>query len=102
MRTMKTVEVPAKPATTKEVVDKVLCDLCGCDVNRDWNGMSSYEFNEVEVEITVKHKDGANYPEGGSGTETIIDVCPECFRGKLVPWVESYGHAKIETEDWDW
>jgi len=102
MKYMKTVEVPAKPATTKEVVDKVLCDLCGKDVNRDLVGASSYEFDEVTVEIEVKRREGENYPEGGSGTETIIDVCPECFRGKLVPWVESHGHAKIETKDWDW
>ena len=99
MKTMKTVDVPAVPATTKEVVDKVLCDLC---VNRDYNGMSSYEFDEVEVEIIVKRREGANYPEGGSGTETVIDVCPGCFKAKLVPWVLSHGKTNIVTEDWDW
>lgn len=102
MQIMKTVEVPAKPATTKEVVDKVLCDLCGQDVNRDWNGRSSYEFDDVTVEIEIKRREGTNYPEGGDGTEVVIDVCPDCFVKKLVPWVESHGHTKIETSEWDW
>jgi hypothetical protein len=102
MRHMKTVDVPAVPATTKEVVDKVTCDICGKDANRDSWGSSSYEFDEVEVEITVKRREGENYPEGGSGTEAVIDVCPDCFVKKLVPWVESHGHAKIETSEWDW
>jgi hypothetical protein len=102
MRTMKTVEVAAKPATTREEVDKVFCDLCGKDANRDWQGRSSYEFDDVEVEIEVKRKEGTNYPEGGNGTEVVIDVCPDCFVKKLVPWVESHGHAKIEITEWDW
>lgn len=100
MKYMKTVDVPAVPATTKEVVDKVLCDVCGCDVNRDWNGRSSYEFDDVEVEITVKRREGESYPEGAWGTEVVIDICPDCFVKKLVPWVESHGHAKIETTEW--
>lgn len=102
MQHMKTVEVPAVPATTKEVVDKVTCDICGQDANRDSWGSSSYQIDEIEVEITVKRREGENYPEGGSGTEVVIDVCPDCFVKKLVPWVESHGHAKIETSEWDW
>jgi len=102
MRHMKTVVVPAKPATTKEVVDHVTCDICGKAANRyDW-GTGSYQIDDIDVSIEVKRREGESYPEGGSGTEVVIDVCPDCFVKKLVPWVESHGHAKIETTEWDW
>lgn len=76
------------------------CDLCGALAKRgNWES-SSYEVNEVEVEVTVRQKDGYTYPEGGSGTEIVVDICPECFKGKLVPFLRSEG-AKIEEQEWD-
>lgn len=89
MKHMKTVEVPA---TTKEVVDRVTCDLCGAVIN-----VRGYDVDEVEV----RHKTGSNYPEGGSGDETSVDMCGECFDEKLVPWLRSQG-VEPRTEDWGW
>lgn len=87
MKHMKTVEIPA---TTIEVVHFVICDLCGAKIEE-----SSYDVDEVEV----RHKTGDNYPEGGSGEETSIDMCGKCFDEKLVPWLRSQGAAP-RTEDW--
>lgn len=89
MKHMKTVEVPA---TTREEVDFVTCDLCGAKIEG-----RGYDVDEVEV----RHKTGSNYPEGGSGDETAVDMCGKCFDEKLVPWLRSQG-AEPRTEDWDW
>lgn len=90
MRHMKTIEVPA---TTREIVDFVTCDICGEKINRS----DGYEVNEIEV----RHKTGTSYPECGSGEETSVDMCGKCFDEKLVPWLRSQG-AEPRTEEWDW
>ena len=53
----------------------------------DWSKELHYEVKETEIRL----KTGSNYPEGGSGEETTIDICPECFTEKLIPWVKSQG-----------
>lgn len=89
MKHMKTIEVPA---TTREIVDSVTCDLCDVTIESP-----QYGINEIEV----CHKTGSSYPEGRSGTETTIDMCGKCFDEKLVPWLRSQG-VKPRTEDWSW
>ena len=98
MKKYKTVHVPA---TTRQVLENRKCDLCGKESTRaDWDA-DIYEVNETEVKVIIRHKSGENYPEGGSGEEYEIDICPDCFVGKLVPWLKSEG-AKIESSEWDW
>lgn len=86
----------------KEVTIKVerKCDLCGFMGDDDWDG-GSYEVNETEISVTITQKDGDNFPSGGSGTKYEIDLCPDCFKDRLVPWLRSEG-ADIKQEDWYW
>ena len=90
MKHLKTIPVPA---TTREVLDHVSCDLCGAKIANNHN----YEVHEVEV----RHKTGVSYPDGGSGEETSVDMCGKCFDEKLVPWLRSQG-AEPQSKDWDW
>lgn len=77
------------------------CDLCGFKAkSEDW-GSSRYNVNETDIQVTCKQKDGNSWPEGGSGYEYEIDLCPSCFKNKLVPWLQSQG-ANIQQIDWDW
>ena len=89
MKHMKTVSVPA---STREIVEFVSCDLCGAKIK-------SKDFDVDEVE--VRHKTGCSYPEGGSGEEVSVDMCGKCFDGKLVPWLRSQG-VEPNTREWDW
>jgi hypothetical protein len=89
MKHMKTVRVPA---TTKDYVDFVTCDLCGARIKDE-----QYVIDEVEV----RHRAGTNYPEGGNGTEISVDVCGKCFDEKLIPWLKSQG-AEPHVEEWDY
>jgi len=89
-------------AVERRVCVSITCDLChrtqeGTD---RWEA-AMYEINETQVQITVLQKEGSSYPDGGSGDEVVIDICPECFKGKLIPWVESHG-TRVERKDWDW
>lgn len=87
-----------KPVERTRLVETT-CDVCGAVAKRGNCGSSSYDVDEVEVEVTVRQKDGSSYPEGGSGTEIVVDICPACFKDKLVPFLRSQG-ADIEEREW--
>ena len=98
MKLYKTVDVPV---TTREVLTKRKCDLCGLESKySDWKS-GKYEVAETEIKITMTQKEGSNYPEGGSGTEYEIDLCPKCFKERLIPWLKSEG-VVVKEEEWDW
>lgn len=90
MKHLKTIQIPA---TTREVVDHVSCDLCGAKISQN--------LDYVVEEVEVRHKTGAAYPDGGSGEETSVDMCGKCFDEKLVPWLRSQG-AKPCAKDWEY
>ncbi len=65
-----------------------------------WGGVRAYwesgyyETNDTKVEVTVHAKKGMSYPDGDSwGHEYLVDICPKCFREKLVPWLNSQVQA---------
>ena len=96
---MRKFETTTKLVESTNLVETT-CDLCGA-VAKQGNWESSvYEVNEVEVEVTVRRKDGVSYPEGGWGTALEVDICPKCFNDKLVPFLRSQG-ANIEEREWD-
>jgi len=81
----------------KEVFQKMFCDLCKKETASHSWGDGMYHDNQV----TIEHRWGTNYPDGGIGREIKIDLCPECFDNKLVPWLKSQGVCISESE-WDW
>lgn len=89
MKHMKTVSVAAHE---KQVEDRVTCDLCGAEIRE-----KLYSAEEV----TVCHRTGDSYPEGGSGTEVDVDMCGPCFDTKLVPWLRSIGVEPV-ARNWSW
>ncbi len=86
-----------RPARTVTETDYVQCDLCGAKTGvREWADCS-FDVNEVNV----SHSEGSSYPDGGNRTETILDICPECFKKKLIPWFVSQGGTP-RTEERDY
>jgi hypothetical protein len=91
------------PARNDEYCIKQTCDLCGAEALSpdNWSDHSTWDnLNETEIDVTVRQKNGSSYPEGGSGTKFEVDVCPKCFKEKLVPWLRSQG-AQVEEKEWD-
>ena len=96
MKVMKTKQIPAK---TEQVLDHVKCELCPRTM-KDWNNnwaTVTYDVDRIEVCSTV----GENYPEGGHATDTILDICPDCFKTKLIPWFKAQGGTP-RTEEHDY
>lgn len=96
---MRTYEIKTETVERTTLV-KTTCDLCGKEATRGGGESSFYEVNETEVEVTVRQKDGRSYPDNGSGTKVNFDICPDCFKNKLIPFLESQG-AKVERTEWD-
>ena len=82
---------------------KRTCDLCGQESEQlneeNWDARG-YDINETRITVKITQKEGSAYPEGGSGTKYDIDLCPDCFKDRLIPWLISQG-AKIKQEEWD-
>jgi hypothetical protein len=77
------------------------CDLCGRESKyADWS-TGNYEVDETEIAITIVHKKGESYPEASFGKTMDIDLCPVCFKDKLIPWLKEEG-ATINEEEWDY
>ena len=92
---------PKTITRTDNILVETTCDLCGVVAKKGGWDSSYYEVAETEIEVTVRQKDGESYPDNGWGHSYQIDICPKCFKDKLVPWLKSQG-AKINQEKWDW
>ena len=77
---------------------RVLCDLCGI-AGRDggWD-CGNYEFDKTELQVKVSAKKGKCYPDDYYGKKFVVDLCPDCFRSKLLPWLRSQG-AEIKEQE---
>lgn len=68
--------------------DYKTCDSCGkISKKMSLNNWSEKRYGVDEVEI--RHKYGSSYPEGESCKELIIDMCPDCFECKVLPFLTS-------------
>lgn len=98
MNQVKTYKQQAVPAYDKMMFDKLTCDLCGAKAHSEYqwdNGICDVS------ETTIKYRHGESWPEGGSDTTISVDICPSCFKNKLIPWLESQ-NVSIREEDSDW
>ena len=90
----KTVEV--------QTLEYIQCDVCKRKaLTDDWQGLdfpsdSGFQVNDVTVEL----REGKHYPEGGFGTKLSVDMCPDCFKDKLIIWLQEQG-VQVMEEDWD-
>lgn len=96
MRTYERVTVTEE----RERLVETVCDLCGTIAKRGCYEASTYEVKESEIKVMVRYKEGVSYPDSGIGTEYVVDMCPECFKTKLIPWLESQG-CTAKTEEWN-
>ena len=90
-----------KTTTTHKRLDVLSCDLCGAvAIDAEWE-RGVWSVGGTTVMVEVSQEEGQSYPDGGSGTKYEIDLCPVCFKDRLVPWLRSEG-AVIEEVGWDW
>lgn len=81
----------------EDALSEIKCDICGKVSKSNWRE-EFYDATETSAEL----KTGRSYPEGGDGEKYEIDICPECFKKKLIPFVETFGISKIHPKRWDY
>ena len=89
-----------RPAEKYESVVAVICELCKTQYKDDDWGRTYYEHLECKATLEVHLEEGTSYPEGGSYESQILDICPKCFKEKLVPWFISQGGV-VRNKDVD-
>lgn len=94
---MKRKETRKVPASTREEIVAVVCDLCGCEGR--YGKWTTQPFDVEDVEIS--YESGRRYPEGNFTEVISYDICPKCFKTKLMPWLKSQG-ADPDVEDRNW
>lgn len=80
---------------TETFLSSTTCDICKKKYSDEW-GKRNYEVLETNVSL----KTGESFPDGGSGKIISFDICPDCFRNRLIPALKRMGAEPITTE-WD-
>jgi hypothetical protein len=88
---MKITKEETIPERKQTVHDHTICDLCKQRIKEP----GAYEREEV----TIEHMSGVAYPDGRSISYTRVDLCPNCFTNKLIPWLVSQGCKITETDE---
>ena len=105
MREIKTVQVPA----TKREQIFVKCSFCGVEADNpqtnekevDWKRKKNYEIGESGIFLRT----GDSFPDCGNGKYFVIHACPDCFKTKVIPVLESCAlpeGVKFQEVEWDW
>jgi hypothetical protein len=84
---------------TRKALDVLTCDLCSAIGKGEQWETSIWEVNTVDIAIMIHHNEGDIDREGGSGTKYTVDMCPKCFKEKLIPWLQSQG-ATVQPIEW--
>jgi hypothetical protein len=96
---MKIIAYREEPAHKIAFTAAVKCDLCGKEAPSPNSYMHPWAPGTYDVEdVTIEYKTGSSYPEGTDTTTHTMDMCPDCFKDKLIPWLESQG-VKMREED---
>jgi hypothetical protein len=91
---MKRIEKVTKTYESEEVLEHK-CDLCGKDLMGSDPHFGSFDFATLQIE------EGHSYPENGRREKTIVDICADCMRTKVLPWLAQQG-VTPRTEETDW
>lgn len=77
------------------VLDKTVCDMCGAETTDYYSWPHCHHSVNKTI---IRYEWGFHYPEGNAISMFDIDLCPRCFEGELIPWLESRG-VKVREEE---
>jgi hypothetical protein len=87
------------PQRTEECLVEVTCDICKRRADRpgggQWDAPSAYTVSETSVSC----EEGDASPEGGNIESLSFDICPTCFKEKLIPFFALFGAKPHSSED---
>jgi hypothetical protein len=72
----------------KEVDELVswTCDICGKEMDGDFDceGYEDHDYMDIEARFYTSWNG-----DGGEGVHYYLDVCPDCFLNKILPYLKS-------------
>lgn len=78
---------------------ETICDICGAKTSNDGNWLDDgFEFEKTRVRL----KRGWTSREGGDWNEIEYDICPKCFKEKLIPFIKSLSGKEPRESEHDW
>ena len=86
------------PERTVEYIAELRCDICGREAP---NPEGFYPWKEEmydAINVEIHLREGSQYPECGFGDDTSFDICPKCFKEKLMPALFALGAVPHITE----
>jgi len=90
------------PEKTYEKTVRIECDLCGAEAEGETFDGSIWSAEEIEVEVRVHMTEGEAFPGDYDIKACRIDLCPTCFKEKLIPFINENGVNKIELGDFEY
>lgn len=95
---MRNYEYREKPAEKYKLLKECICDLCGHKSTELFNDPERYgDYSQITVEM----QEGTCYPESHSYTTTYYDICPNCFKNKIMRFLNNEGASPTEENN-DW
>lgn len=86
-------------------VESITCDLCGKEAKGDsWQEGVYIDPDEFylashNVNITICYEETGIHHNGGISKRIIdIDMCPTCFIGRFIIWLEKESNTRIEAK----
>ena len=100
MRIYKDVVKSAIPAKTVNELSHIECDLC------HKVGITKYDFGHDDwdeiSETRISCKEGYAYSDYGRCTTVYYDICPNCFKNKLIPLIQKTYSVAPSVGEIDW
>ena len=77
------------------------CDICGRDIQ---SSFSYPEVKEANTELRVRdYKESWNGgQDGGWINEYVYDVCGECLKDKIFPYIKQITNKEPRVYEYDW
>ena len=74
-------------------VRKTYCDIC-----------NKHFYNSLDhgATLEVQSEESYTYPECGYSKNYIYDICGDCVRDKLFPFIREEAQKEPRIEEYDW
>ncbi len=84
---------------TSERVAYLKCDFCGKESKNANHDENPWETDGLDTDsVTIQHKQGNYWGNDGDSNTLDADMCPSCFRAKLLPWLRANAVGKLDYE----
>lgn len=77
-----------------QYIAELICDLCGTVAPKSETSRGcwgSHPFSSSFEMVKIEHKDITDCQDEQTYVKRSVDMCPECFKKKLVPWLQDQG-----------